>query len=76
MFLHINTATKLRFSDFNLLIHFLSPKTLISKTKHLLQKETMTTRKLITYEEKLTITLRFLATGESYKKDFDVSITC
>ena len=39
---------------------------MISRTKHFLQKET-TMRKPITPEEKLPITLRFLATGESYK---------
>ena len=40
---------------------------LISGTKHLLQKETTTRRNPITPEEKLAITLRFLATGESCK---------
>ena len=40
---------------------------LILRTKHLLQKETKTMRKPITPEEKLAITLGFLATGESYK---------
>ena len=39
---------------------------MISRTKHFLQKET-TVRKPITPEKKLPITLRFLATGESYK---------
>ena len=40
---------------------------LISRTKHLLQKETTTMRKPITPEEKLTIALRFHAIRESYK---------
>ena len=39
---------------------------MISRTKHFLQKET-TMLKPKTPEEKLPITLRFLATGESYK---------
>ena len=39
---------------------------MISRTKHFLQKETAMC-KTITPEEKLPITLRFLATGESYK---------
>ena len=39
---------------------------MISRTKHFLQKETAMC-KIITPEEKLPITLRFLATGESYK---------